>query len=382
MHPGMSLPRALPVGLLAVVLGVAPASAFQPATTALSASGNDTVTGTDLVARGGDVVVSADRVGSGERMVDVASSTDLGVTWTHDVVNNQAGAARESQATICDGAAYMAYTTPDALPATDWYLRTYSRDLHVALMGFRTWTMSGVARKPDIACVANTNVVVAWFQSSGGGYHVKVRQQQLDAEFGYSQGFDLGSGTVSRGLAIATTSSRVYVAYFHGDELRVRRFSIAHGGHHALTAVGTTTVATLAHGSDPRIDGDGSRVILAYMDKASLQVRRSTDTGASFGRARTLRSEAFPGGTTTRPMTVAVTGSRIAIGALEVGNGSGTGLGYLSTNGGSSFAKVSQHPTGRVLAGLLKVGSSYVYAEAWDQSISQPVSPVVGFRRQ
>ena len=106
---------------------------------------------------------------------------------------------------------------------------------------------------------------------------------------------DLGSGTPGRGLSIATSSSRVYVAWFDGNRLKLRRFSIGSSSSHHLTSLGTSTLATLHSGIGPQIGADGDAVILAYLDMASLKVRRSTDKGASFGSARTLRLEGYPG---------------------------------------------------------------------------------------
>ena len=125
-----------------------------------------------------------------------------------------------------------------------------------------------------------------------------------------------------------------------------------------------------------------ARLILAYMDGASLKVRRSTDKGDSFTGPRVLRNEAFPGQVGAFPITVAVKGSKVVIGAVESSPAGGKGLGYRSINGGASFGTVSQHSSGRIVAGLLKVGSGYRYAEAWDQSISNPDPQSVRFRRQ
>ena len=95
----------------------------------------------------------------------------------------------------------------------------------------------------------------------------------------------------------------------------------------------------------------------------------------SFGSAQTLRNEPFPSEIGALPTTVAVHGSRVAIGALEIGGIDGPvgkGLGYRSTNSGSSYSHVSTRSQGKLVAGLLTVGGVYKYAEAWDQSISQP----------
>ena len=148
------------------------------------------------------------------------------------------------------------------------------------------------------------------------------------------------------------------------------------------TRSGTSTIATLKYGTTPKIGADGDRVILAYMDKADLKVRRSTDKGVSFGSAKTLVNEPFPSEVGAAPTTVAVKGSKVAIGVVEVNEMSGRGMGYLSTNGGSSYTKQSTHAGGTTVAGLVKVGGSYQYAEAWDQQFSQPNLEQVRHRHQ
>jgi hypothetical protein len=382
MHLPTALRRAIPIGLMGVTLVATPAFAFQPTVTALVANEGDSLTGTDLATRGGDVAVSTDRIVAGERVVDLASSTNAGATWAHELVYGSGGAARESQATMCAGRAFMVYAVPDGLPPSEWLLWTYSRDLSSPIVGGQRWTSSGVARKPDIACVKNVNLVVARFQQQGGGYDLKVQVKSTVADDPWSQSFDLGSASMGRGLSVASTASRVYVAWFHGDDLRVRRFSIGSSGHHALTSLDTRTIATLAHGTDPRIGADGDRVVIAYMDKADLKVRRSGDKGVSFGSAKTLLNEPYPSEVAARPTTVAVQGSRVAIGALETSESTGTGIGFLSTNGGSSYSQQVGHGGGRVLAGLVTVSGNIKYAEAWDQSIAAPSKPKLFFHRQ
>ncbi|MCY7417850.1 MAG: hypothetical protein LH650_05025 [Chloroflexi bacterium] len=248
------------------------------------------------------------------------------------------------------------------------------------------WTDSpGVYRRPDVACVADTELVAAWFQKSGGKHVVKVRTRAVVGIDASPQSFSLGAGTAGRGLAIATSATRVYVAWFQGDTLKVRRFSISGSSGHALTSLGTTTVGTLPDACDPEIGADGDRVVLAYSDRADLKVRRSTNRGVAFGRAIRLRDEPFPSEKGAFPTTVAVKGARVAIGGQEIGGIEtlvAKGLGYRSTNGGSSYTQESTHSGGRTVATLVKVGSSSRYAEAWDQSVSNPDPERIRYRRQ
>ncbi len=374
-----SLRRALPVCAVALLLTATPALAFEPSVLVLEADPGSQQEVTDLGARGGALATSISQV-AGQQEVSLAWSTDQGASWPS--VPQMGRPTREPQVTVCAGHAAMTFRASYAPGA--WVIESYAAPLDGGSGTSQAWSAAGSVRTPDIACIANDEFVVAWFQDSGSGYQVRVRTGEPQTGIS-GQSFNLGSGTVSRGLAIATSATRVYVAWFQGRDLKLRRFSIGTTGSHSLTSLGTTTIASLRYGYTPRIGADGDRVILAYMDRADLKVRRSGNRGTSFGSAQTLRDEPFPSEIGAYPTTVAVKGSRVAIGAVEIGGIEalvGKGLGYLSTNGGSSYTKVSMHSGGRTVAGLVKIGSGYRYAEAWDQSISQPDPQSVRYRRQ
>jgi hypothetical protein len=74
----------------------------------------------------------------------------------------------------------------------------------------------------------------------------------------------------------------------------------------------------------------------------------------------------------------------VAIGAVEIGGVEelvGRGLGYYTTNGGSSWALKSSHTGGGTAATLERPVSVYQYAEAWDQSIGDPLIERIRHRR-
>jgi len=371
------LQRAVPAAVFALAIVAAPVVAFQPTVPITDGDPGHALTVTDLSGRGGDLVASIADVGSVDARTVLMHSTDGGVVWVGSALS---GADRGSQATVCAGDGVMVYET--FLGGTSWGIDTLTVPLNLDPPAQLSWTTSGIARKPDIACTANEEMAMAWFEKQGSRYHVRLRTAQPLGADQTSQSFDLGLGTVGRGLSIAASSSRVYVTWFDGSTLKLRRYRIGSSSGHHLTSLGTATIATLKSGAYPQVGSDGHRVLLAYMDRASLKVRRSTDSGSSFGSPKTLRFEGFPGEIGAFPLTVAVHGSTVAIGAVESAELGGKGLGYLSTNGGSSYAKVSQHPSGRVMAGLVKIGGSYRYSEAWDQSITQPDPQSIQFRRQ
>lgn len=199
------------------------------------------------------------------------------------------------------------------------------------------------------------------------------------------QSFGLGAGSPGRGLSVAATSDRVYVAWFSGSTLKVRRFRIGSDAGHTLTSLGTTSLGTISAGTTPELGASGSKVILAYTQRADLKVRRSTNRGVSFGGSRTLRNLPDASEVGALATTVAVKGNLVAIGSVEAGGIetlTGKGVGYKSTDGGATYQKVSTHSGGWLLATLARPGSSYRWAEVWDRSLSQPSPDVVRFRRQ
>ena len=334
MHPSALLRRAVPLAIIAMSIA-APSLAFSPTVTVVTGDPGDDIQATDLASRNGNVAVSMDVEYGVKDSAALAWSTDQGTTWDLALLPDHL--TRESQAAWCAGQPLMVYAEQQPDPGTQWLLWTFTRDPEAAISGYRRWTGSGVARKPDVACIANEHIAVTWFQKQTDGYTVKVKGKGINGDDPYSQSFDLGSGSMSRGLAIASSATRLYVAWFAGDSLKVRRFSIGSGSTHSLSSLGTTTVASLPNSNSPQIGTDGDRVVLAYMHRADLKVRKSTNKGVSFGSPRTLSDKPFPSEVGARPTTVAVKGSKVAIGAVEFSELSGTGVGFLSTNGGSSY---------------------------------------------
>lgn len=385
MHIQRSLRLALPACALTLAVTAAPALAFEPSVLVRSGEPGEHMVVTDLAARGDDLAVSIDRQDGSDRFVGFHWSANGGADWDSEGIGG-GGGVRESQVTACAGHAVLIYRSAESDPATSWRIGTFAYPFAGGSGTAFSWTTAGDSRQPDVACVANRELVAAWFQKSGSSSVVKVKTRVVEGTDSSPQSFTLGTGKVNKGLAIATSSTRVYVAWFSGDQLKLTRFSISGASHHDLTRLGTSTIATLPYAYAPEIGADGDRVVIAYSDRADLKVRGSTNRGVSWGSALVVRDEPFPSEQGAYPMNVAFKGSRVAIGAVEIGGIdlplNGKGLGYLSTNGGASYTKVSMHSGGRTVAGLVKVGSAYRYAEAWDQSVSDPESEVVRYRRQ
>lgn len=379
---GHSLRTGVSVSIAALVAVATPALAdFRPSVVAVEGDTGQVLAVTDLAARDGRLAMSVHvSIDEGPRQA-LAWSDDPEADWAVDV--NDGRASRQSQATVCADQAAMVYAASDDEGAS-WVVATYAVPYDGSSGATRDWTTAGVARYPDVACVRDHELVAAWFERDGSGWDVRLRTREPQSAGASPQSFNLGRGTPGRRLAVATSSNRVYVAWFDGRKLKVRRFAIGAAPNHTLTSLGTSTIARLSRGSHPELGADGSRVVLAYMDRNDLKVRRSTNRGVSFGGARTLRDRPSASKVGAAPTTVAVDGARVAIGATEIGAAEliGKGYGYKSTNGGVSYRQVSGHSSGRVVATLFTPGSTPRYAEAWDQAVTQPLQPVVRFRRE
>ncbi|MEZ4595924.1 MAG: hypothetical protein R3C32_03235 [Chloroflexota bacterium] len=125
--------------------------------------------------------------------------------------------------------------------------------------------------------------------------------------------------------------------------------------------------------------------MLAYTQGADLKVRRSTNRGVSFSSARTVRDLPDASEVGASASTIVVKGSKVALGVNDIGGIetlTGTGRGYKSTDGGATFTRMTTHIGGRVLATLVRPGSSYRWAELWDRSLSGDSPGTVRFRRE
>jgi hypothetical protein len=376
------LRRALPLAVAGLTLTASGVAAFEPAETLILADEGQHYTVTDLAGRGTNAAVSIDGSLDDERWVTVYW-TQNGTDWDHNDV--PASLARESQATICDGWVVVAHAASETAPATDWELWTSRYSLDGLLSGTTVIADSGVNRKPDVACVPEKKIAVAYFAPSGSGPRVQLVVRKAAGEDLAPQSFDIAPGSVSKGLAVAATSQRVYVAWFQGNALKLRRYSVGPAPDRTLTNLGTQTILTHASARNPQLGADGSRVILAYQHQADLRVRRSTDRGVTFSSAVTVRNMPFPSEIATSPTSVTVKGKRVVLGAFELGGVetlTGKGFGYESTNGGATWRLKAKHNGGSKVVTLVTVEGTRRYAEAWDASVAQPAQEFVKFRTE
>ncbi len=376
------MPRSLMVrpAALAAAISIAVAS---PASAALGPnqqigdeSGDDIVV-TDMDGRGSRLVASFDATpDEAEPYVVYAYTTDGGAAWSFSTF---AGfIAGSSRVALCGSIAMSALVVREdagrRILLEQWDVTAPPAASSVPV------TTTGAHRSPDIACLPGGRTAIAYATNEDGAWLVRLLAGDLDGSPGSSQLFEVGPGAPGKGLAVASTDSRVFVAWFAGHRLRLARFRIAGSSPYRLTRIDTTTIATLPTGATPQLAAHGSRVVLAYRDKGDLKVRRSNDHGARFGSARTLR--ATPSGTDATPTSVSVRGDRVAIGAIEIHGTTAMGLGYASADAGSSYTRIASRSGGRIVATLFQPGNAVRYAQIADQSISDPPADRILFRRE
>jgi hypothetical protein len=334
----------------------------------------------DIAARGGQVVVGWNEdPPSGNRASYVRWSTNGGNSFAPRI-RLDTRPQREVQVDVCSGWAWAA----SGLNADgDWLVALDKRRLFGNEVEQSVLTTDGVSRYPDVAC-GGERLVVAWFQRVGGQWRVKLHARGVhDEALGDSLppfDADLGPGTLRGGLAVAATADRVYVAWFRGSALKVRRYRIGSGSNHQLTHLGTSTLANNG-GSTPRLGADGDRVAIAY-GGGDARARVSTDQGSSWGPWRTLAEGAFE--IINYPGSVDVRGSRVIVAVVSESVGFGTSWIERSTNNGQSWSEVpgSARQNGRMVGALAAPGGTTKVVQAWDQALSFPEFQRVRFRRQ
>jgi hypothetical protein len=245
-----------------------------------------------------------------------------------------------------------------------------------------TLVTTGDARVPDVAC-GGERLVSAWYQRSGSTWRVQLRARGVHDSPGDSLppfAADLGTGDWTRGLAVAATDTRAYVAWFRDGELRIRRYRIGSGAKHQLTYLDTTTFA-MSNATYIRISAGGDRAVVTYLRNDGVRTRATTDAGASWGSQRTVLAGAecqlvYPDSVAIRGATVVVSVARAAI----VGGNSTV---YRSVDSGVSWSEVSNAVRfgGRSVVGLSAPSGTTRIVQAWDQAFDPNEPQRVRFRR-
>lgn len=395
MHPS---PRHLAtIGALTAALvltSLAPVSAaWAPTKIIRSISAGELLTAEDMAGLGSRVLVGWEQEGATQKAF-MRWSLDGGNTWKA-TRRLDTRPIRELQVDTCKGWAWgvAGLHVPEA-PAGEWLISLDGYKMNGSPHEASILTLSGQSRTPDIACAGGKRLAVAWFRKVSGGHRVKF----------FSRGIllnplgdnppevkhDLGMGNLQRGLSVAATKDRIYVAWFKGDNLMLRRYGVGAAPNFPITHLGTQSLGSYQYGNYPRLGAAGGRVALAYMNRADLVVRVSANRGVSWGAQRTLRDEPFPSEIAASPTNVDVRGSRILVSGIEQGGietPSGKGFLYQSNDGGGSWAQVtgSVKNGSRVVGAFMSPGGVTKRAMAWDDALNFEASlgpQELRFRRQ
>lgn len=384
---------AVSVALLAVALASMPAAAWEPTTTARDLPSTQIGVLADMTARDKVVAVTFDiRYPGGGPFglpydAGVAWSTDAGATWSSRNAGDGTRSTEPAVVVCRRHVVVIQVNDPYGTGTTGIYQDAIK--LSDSTFALRYWATVGHSRRvrhPDVTCMGDTKLAVAWFEErSSGGYTVKLRTGRHGANL-LDPTLDLGAGAAGRGLSVVATTDRLYVTWFSGNKLRLARFKVGAAPDYPIAKLGIATVSTAAGGSDPEIGAEGSRVFLAYSHQSDLKIRRSTNKGVSFGAVTKLRNLPAAPAYRARPITVAVSGSSVVIGAVESSTSkpwTGKGLGFRSTDGGASYLRVTTQSAGRVAATLATIDGVPRYEEAWDQTFeAQGVGALIRFRRE
>lgn len=385
------------VGALAAALvmaSLAPVSAtWAPTEVIRSISAGELLTVEDMAGLGSRVLVGWEQEGATQKAF-MRWSLDGGSTWKA-TRRLDTRPIREVQVDTCKGWAWgvAGLHVPEA-PAGEWLVSLNGYKMNGSPYESSILTISGQSRTPDIACVGGKRLAVAWFKKVSGSFRVKL----------FSRGVlpdvlgdpppevkrDLGVGRRQRGLSVAATKDRIYIAWFTGDVLKLARYAVGAGPDFPLSYLGTQSLGTYQYGMFPRLGAAGNRVALAFMNKADLVVRVSGNQGANWGSLRTLRDEPFPSEIGASPTNVDIRGSRILVSGIEEGGietPSGKGFLYQSNDGGGSWALVtgSVKNGSRVVGAFMSPGGVTKHAMAWEDALNFEASlgpQSLRFRRQ
>ncbi len=374
----------------AALLAAAPVSAGTFGATRVirtAASGTEIRVG-DIAARGSGVVVGwQENAPGGVKRVWVRRSADGGATF-RPAVRLDDRPSRDIEVETCGGWAFAAYTFKES---GAWLVGLDKLPLTGPSHEQNAITLDGQSRRPDVAC-AGERLAVAWFQKVGGDWHVMLHARGVNDE---AKGdslpaidLDLGEGSMQKGLALAGSGDDLHLAWFDEEEVRLRHWSIGAGPDHDLFGVPTPVLPDMEYGQTPELGVDGDRLVFAYMNRADLRARVSTDGGVSWGPERILENMPFPGEVGAYPTSADVMGTRYLVAGTIVGgifdDLSGEGFLRRSKNAGGTWKRVpgTTVANGQVVGAYRGSAGNPLLVQAWDRWIADPATDKLRFRRQ
>jgi hypothetical protein len=296
--------------------------------------------------------------------------------------------SRDIEVETCDGWAFGAFTFRES---GAWLVGLDKHALTGPALESGAITLGGLSRKPDVAC-AGERLVVVWFQKVGGTWRVKLHARGVNDEAKGDQlpevNLDLGPGTMSKGLAVAGSGDDIHVAWFAGEDVKLRHYEVGPAPARDLLGWPTPILPDMPDGQLPELGVSGDRVVFASMNEADLRARVSTDRGVSWSPERTLEDMLFPSEIGAYPTSADVIGTRIVVGGSIVGGDFegifGEGFLHRTTNDGTSWNRVANTTiaSGQVVGAYRGSAANPLLVMAWDKWIADPATDKIRFRRQ
>lgn len=365
------------IGSLLITTAGAASAAWDPTKVLRNVPGGELLSVADMAGLGRRAVVGWHEEGSPRRAY-LRWSVDEGASWG-SIMPLDAGARRELQVDTCGAWAWaVSGLHAAAAPAGEWLVVLDGLEMEGSVVESSLLTLSGQARKPDIACAGGRRLAVAWLQKVGGSHRLKLFTRALFPVFTGSaaqdRSFDLGKANLRRGLAVAATKDRIHVAWFSGRTLKHKRFRVGGAPDFVVTPLPTRSLGGFRYGFAPTLGAAGQRVVLAMTNRADLVARVSSDMGNSWGPSRTLLNEPFPSEIGAGPTNADIRGRRILVSGVEIGGfelPDGRGFLYQSRDGGLSWSRLkgSLRRGSAVVGAYLSPGGVTKAALAWDDSL-------------
>ncbi|MDX6234445.1 MAG: hypothetical protein QOH68_3553 [Nocardioidaceae bacterium] len=382
----MRIPRLAGTAAVAAVLIVSAtvsAGGFHAAQELRAAATGVNLFARDLAASGSDMAVVWEE--SAGPVSYIRSSIDAGATFA-PLETLGTGKVRQPQVATCGG---WTYAVAAQKTSNGWKAILAERNLHGAGAATSSLSTSGTASQPDVACVGTRRVATAWFQKSGSAAShviVRVRPRAIGASVAVapSYSFDLGVGTVSRGLSIAATNSAFYVAWMDGGKMRFARFTVAGDPDATVTLHPPKTLFTASAAKFPILAADGRKAALGYSLGLSAYLRPSGNSGVSFGAP--FDSYVFGGQYQARYTSLAIRGTLYFADVLgESHSSSGTerrSWEMTTTTPNDGWVSDDSGPDGVRVGTLIKLAGHWKVVEAWDESLTTPDPQHLKFHRE
>jgi hypothetical protein len=242
------------------------------------------------------------------------------------------------------------------------------------------WSVSTGGYGPDVACLSDAEptlplektVGVVWLTNAGNAA-LEINDWPCAERCSLPYFADLGKASTDEGIKIAAVDDGfvvTWVGYLLADGLNVQHFHVERSGGNINVTPGP--VVHLLAGNAvfaPVIDGDGSRVVLAYTRNENVHLRISDNRGATFGARIVVTSFCTNSDCGSRATSIDARNGQILVEA-RIGGGAPPSFetfGRLTSNDGANWRTVtdsSRNHLGELLAGAVaEVRDNHLYRD-------------------